>query len=303
MQPFIDSLLEKHALGICTPEEIAILEKWYADFPEKGPLWRDDAEKQSMKEMMKAEIFGEITQDEIAIKPKSYGIHRLWWAAAAAIILGVAVFIYNRPEDKIITAAAGKGILKMQLPDHSEMWMEPGTTLRYSKDGRHVELIDGMAFFSVQQDAKHPFIVNMPDGIQAKVLGTSFTVKKYKQSEEVQVMVSTGVVQVSDSTHVLGILKAGQQLSYAGHTIKRTENTTEDWTTGNLTISNASLQEVARILETHYGIQVIISKPDAAAYRFTFRIGDQLTVAEVLDILKDISGLEFTREANRVTVH
>jgi transmembrane sensor len=294
MKPFIDSLLEKHSLGLCTPEEMAILEKWYADFPEKGVPWRDEAEKQSMKEMMKAEIFAEI-------RPRNY---KLWWAAAAAaVMIGVAVFIYQRPEDKIITAAAGKGILKMELPDHSMMWMEPGTTLRYSKDGRSIELIDGMACFSVQQQAAHPFVVRMPGRITAKVLGTAFTVKKYKQSEEVQVMVNSGAVQVSDSTHVLGVLQANQQLTYANLTVTRTEGTINDWTSGDLTLSNTPLKEVIRILETHYGVQVTVNTPDITAYRFTLRISEQVTVAEVLDMLKDISGLEFTRNGNRVIIH
>jgi transmembrane sensor len=305
-QHIIDSLLEKHALGICTPEENALLEQWYAAFPEKGPVWQDDSEKAAMKDALKAGIFDAITPEKV------HPIKRVWWqVAAAVIVLTITLLIYNKkePEYVIASAAAGKGIIKLQLPDSSEMWLEPGTVVRYQKDfgtaDREIELKDGMAFFSVQQQAKHPFIVKVTGGVQAKVLGTGFTVKKYSQSEAVQIMVSSGAVQVSDSTGVLGVLKAGEQLSYqqALHTATRTAETPEDWRTGNMVISNASFAEVARILENHYGLQVTFNAAKVASLRFTLRISKETAVTEVLEILKDISGLEYTLDHNKLTVH
>lgn len=306
-QHIIDSLLEKHALGICTPEENALLEQWYAAFPEKGQVWRDAAEKTAMKDALRAGIFDEIMPEKV--QP----IKRIWWQVAAAVVtLAITFLIYNNKKEPVYivaSAPAGKGIIKLQLPDSSEMWLEPGTVVRYQKDfgsaGREIELEDGMAFFSVQQQTEHPFIVKAPGGVKAKVLGTGFTVKKYRQSDEVQIMVSSGAVLVSDSTHTLGILKAGQQLSYqqTAHTTTRTDETPEDWRTGNLTISNASFAEVARILENHYGLQVTFNAAKVASYRFTLRISKQSTVAEVLEMLKDISGLEYTLADNKLTVH
>jgi ferric-dicitrate binding protein FerR (iron transport regulator) len=305
-QHIINALLEKHALGICTPEERALLEQWYADFPEKGQVWQDASEKAAMKDTLKAGIFDVITPEKV------FPMKRVWWQAAAVVVtLAITFLMYYKkdPEYVVASAAPGKGIIKIQLPDSSEMWLEPGTVVRYQKDfgttNREIELKDGMAFFSVQEQAAHPFIVNLPGGVQAKVLGTGFTVKKYRQSEEVQIMVSTGAVQVSDSTGILGVLKTGQQLSYqqAAHTTTRTEGTPEDWRTGNLTISNASFAEVARILENRYGLHVTYNAANVATYRFTLRISKETTVAEVLEMLKDISGLEYTLANDKVTVH
>lgn len=317
-QHIITSLLEKHALGICTPEERALLEQWYAAFPETGQVWHDASEKAAMKDALKAGIFDVIAPAEIhSIAPANMkATRRIWWqAAAVAAVLAVGLLTYNKyisqkePVYVVASASAGKGIIKLQLPDQSEMWLEPGTTVRYRQDfgkaGREIELADGMAFFSVQQQAEHPFIVNVPGGVQAKVLGTGFTVKAYRQLEDVQVMVSSGAVEVSDSTGVLGILKAGQQLSYLPgvHTVTRSEGIQEDWRTGNLAISNASFAEVARILENRYGLQIAFNAADVASYRFTLRISKQATAAEVLEMLKDISGLEYTLSNGMVTVH
>src|SRR5688572_4542296 len=174
----ITSLLEKHALGICTPEERALLEQWYAAFPENGQVWRDASEKAAMKDALKAGIFDVISSEKTdAVTPVivKTGRIRIWWQAAATVAILVTTFlIYNRYGNKaepayiIMSASAGKGIVKLQLPDQSEMWLEPGTTVRYRKDfgkaGREIELSDGMAFFSVQQQTEHPFMVNVPGG-------------------------------------------------------------------------------------------------------------------------------------------
>lgn len=308
----IHSLLEKHSLGILTPEERVLLEKWYADFPQKGEVWVDGDEKAAMKDAMKAGIFGVIAAGEIKMTPVKPPVRRIWWAAAA-VMVGVTLIwlLYSKKEPAyvVITAAAGKGIVSMQLPDQSEMWLEPGTKVRYQEDfGKHdrqITLMDGMAFFSVREQSAYPFIVTIPGGVQAKVLGTSFSVKKYIQSEKVAVMVSSGAVQVADSTGVLGILKAGQQLSYevTRHTVARTAGEVADWRNGNLTISDASLAEVVRILENYYGLQVIVDVAANTAYRFTFRISRQDTAEDVLAMLKDISGLEYTRSGNTLTIH
>jgi ferric-dicitrate binding protein FerR (iron transport regulator) len=231
------------------------------------------------------------------------------------VVLVGAWFMYNtfshkkEPDYVVVSAAAGKGIIKLQLPDQSEVWLEPGTMVRYRRDfgsgGREIELTDGMAFFSVRKYAKQPFLVKTPDGVQAKVLGTEFTVKAYSQSEEVQVMVSSGTVQVSDSSRILGVLTANQQISYQQHVhaTKRTEGALEDWRTGGHTFNNASFAEVARILENRYSLHVVYNAASVASFRFNFRISKHTSALEMLEMLKDISGLAYTLNNNKVTIH
>jgi len=312
-QHIIDALLEKHALGLCTPEERALLEDWYAAFPENGPVWQDASEKEAMKDALKAGIFEAIMAEEV--RPQASVFRRIWWQAAAVLVgLAVTFVLYNKynkqePAYVMVSAPVGRSIVKLQLPDSSEMWLEPGTVVRYRNDfgkaGREIELKDGMAFFSVQQQAAHPFIVHIPGHVKVKVLGTAFTVKKYSQSENAEIIVSSGAVQVSDSTGVLGILKGGQQISYqeTSHTVTRTADIPEDWRSGTVALSNASFAEVARILENYYGLKVTSDITKVSSYRFNFRINKQTTAVDVLEMLKDISGLEYTLIDNQVTVH
>ena len=182
---------------------------------------------------------------------------------------------------------------------------EPGTLVRYRKDfgneDREIELTDGMAFFSVRKHAKQPFLVKTPGGVQTKVLGTKFTVKAYSQSDEVQVMVSEKIMQVIDNTHILGMLTANQQISYQqhAHAAKRTEGALEDWRTGDHTFNNASFAEVARMLKNRYGLQVVYSAAGVASFRFNFRISKHTSAIEMLEMLKDISGLGYSLRMTR----
>lgn len=318
-QSIISSLLEKHSLGICTPEEMALLKQWYAAFPEKGEVWANDAEKTELKASLKAGIFEVIAQEKVVPITRvknAKNSQRIWWKAAAVIAVLVGTYLFyhklnykKAPEYVVVSAPAGKGIVKLQLPDHSEVWLEPGTTVRYQKSyghaDRQIELTDGMAFFSVQKNAQLPFFVKTPRGVQTKVLGTEFTVKAYTQAEDVQVMVRSGIVQVSDSTGILGILKANQQLSYRQklHATQRTEGVVDDWRTGDLALRNASFTEVARILENRFGLQVVYNAKAVAAYSFTLRINKQTTAADMLEILKEISGLSYELSNDKVTIH
>ena len=208
-----------------------------------------------------------------------------------------------------MSAAAGKGILQHELPDHSIIWLEPGTTVRYRKDfvndTREIELADGMAFFSVTKDPRHPFLVKTPGGVQTKVLGTEFTVKAYAQSVNVQVMVKSGIVQVSDGARILDTLRADQQLSYRlqEHTFSRTEGALDDWLTGDIVLQQAPFTEVARILEKRYGLQVVYKAKDVEAYSFTLHINKQTTAADMLEMVKDISGIQYELNNNTVTFH
>ncbi|MCS3802270.1 FecR family protein [Niastella sp. OAS944] len=318
-QLILSSLLEKHSLGICTPEEMALLEQWYAAFPENGQLWQNNDEKAALKDSLKAGIFEVIAQQKVAPVTRfknAVSARRVWWQAAAVLaVLAVGYFIYNKYGSKkepvyvVVSAPAGKGIVKVELPDHSEVWLEPGTAVRYQKDfghnGREIALMNGMAFFSVRKNAQLPFVVKTLRGVQTKVLGTEFTVKAYTQEEEVQVMVTSGIVQVSDSAGMLGILKADQQLSYQpkAHITKLSEGKLDDWRTGNIALRDASFAELARIMENRFGLQVVYNERSVAAFRFTLRINEQTTAEDLLEMIKDISGLLYEYNNGKVIIH
>ncbi|RAJ76615.1 ferric-dicitrate binding protein FerR (iron transport regulator) [Chitinophaga dinghuensis] len=329
-QNTIDLLLEKHALGTLTREESAVLEKWYAAFPAGSQAFEDASERHQTRESMKTDIFRAIQAEMPAASyqavepavvaadhvPEKRPVRYMYWRAAAAILLllatGGGIYLLKGrsvpPSYTEVTAPAGKNLFYLQLPDGSALWMEPGSKLRYDshfgKTSRDVQIIDGLAHFAVAPGASHPFIVSTTAGIQAKVLGTEFSVKAYNGLPNVTIHVESGAVQVSDSTQVLGVLKAGQQIEYqlGTHTAIRNEGIEDNWRQGSLTLQNVTFAEVARILHNRYQVEVLYDSAIVSPYRFNLRIDSKTTLEEVMEMLKDLSGMTYTLSNGQVKI-
>ncbi|SIN65173.1 FecR family protein [Chitinophaga niabensis] len=298
----IQSLLEKHALGICTPEEIAVLHEWYDAFPDKGPAFADEEEKKYWKNDIKTAVMDNI---------QPWKVRKInWWqiAAAAVVVVAVATFLLKpwEPEYIGVMAPKGKGVMRIELPDNSIVWLQAGSTLRY--EGRHVELIDGIAGFSVVQNSDEPFTVRTVSGLNVKVLGTEFTVKALKELPDVKVYVESGAVQISDSSNAnIAVLKTDQQIVYniATHQfIQDSVHAAEEarWKTGEYTLDNAPFAELARILKDQFDTEIRYNERIMAPYRFNIRITPVSTLPQILDMLHEISGVNYTINGNHVII-
>lgn len=297
----IQSLLEKHALGICTPEENAVLHEWYASFPDKASPFTDEVEKNRWKQEMKSAVIE-------TIQPRK--VKRMFWqiAAAAVLVIAVSTFLLKpwEPEYVGVMAPKGKGVMKLELPDHSIVWLQAGSTLRY--EGRNVELTDGAAAFSVTENSNTPFIVRTASGLQVKVLGTVFTVKAFRELPEVKVYVESGAVQVSDSSNAnMAVLKADQQLVYTIATHQYEQHNVNaaalaQWKAGEYILDSASFAELVRILKDQFDAEIKYDERMMAPYRFNIKITTQSTLAQIFDMLHEISGVNYTMNGNHVVI-
>ena len=87
---------------------------------------------------------------------------------------------------------------KVKLPDGSSVWLNAGSTLRYSSDfnekNREVYL-EGEGYFDVALNEQTYFLVQT-SAITIKVLGTAFNVKAYPEESVVETTVERGTVQL-----------------------------------------------------------------------------------------------------------
>ena len=88
---------------------------------------------------------------------------------------------------------------KTILPDGSVVWLNAGSFLSYAgkftASNREV-FLNGEAFFDVVKDATHPFIVHA-NGIDIRVLGTTFDVKSYSEERKVEATLIRGLIQIT----------------------------------------------------------------------------------------------------------
>ncbi len=90
------------------------------------------------------------------------------------------------------------GTMRLLLSDGSVVILEKDSRLRYRRefnDTIRTSYLVGEAFFSVQKDARRPFMV-YANGLVTKVLGTSFSIRARERDPDVTVSVKTGRVSV-----------------------------------------------------------------------------------------------------------
>ncbi|MBD8573699.1 FecR family protein [Pseudomonas syringae] len=145
---------------------------------------------------------------------------------------------------------SASAVRDVTLADGSQVQMNIGTRLSYSnyKDQRSVTLSRGEAFFKVQHDAAHPFMVNAGRG-QIQVTGTQFNVWTYQDS--VIVTLAEGSVRVvgdKAERDRVAYLSPGMQARYDTASIDPQVSAASldnamAWRNGKLVLDNLTLAE------------------------------------------------------------
>ena len=166
--------------------------------------------------------------------------------------------------------------LKLYLPDGSKVALNSQSKIIYPSsfdvDHREVE-IEGEVFFEVKKDSLRPFIVKSKH-MKTEVIGTTFNINAYPNSEKTTVSLLEGKVKVSlfDSSNEtqkpIGnavFLLPGEEINLdekSGELVKKNiENLDElKWMDGILVFHNETLPEVFKKLEMWYGVNFIFNK-------------------------------------------
>ena len=139
--------------------------------------------------------------------------------AVAAILMGVIIAAYllwiRKPGDQQLSihpnllykqneveakAGARSHVL---LPDGSQVWLNSESKLIYAgvfSDSTREVRLEGEGYFEIVKDASHPFIVHT-DGIDVRVLGTTFNLKSYPKDPTVEAVLLRGMLEVTNTTN------------------------------------------------------------------------------------------------------
>lgn len=256
-----------------------------------------------IKEMESIDVWGAYrqTQAQIKTKRKRDMYNQLVRYAAfltipllfSSLVLGYLYWRGAEIEENYaeVTAATGS-IIRYELPDHSVVWLNSGTTLRYpaafNREKRNVEL-KGEAYFEIQADKEHPFYVNTSNGLSVYVYGTKFNVTAYEDDNYIETVLETGKVNVITPNQETIVLVPGEQLLYDKQSQKSTKNKVDvygkvAWKDGKLIFRNASLEEIFKRLERHFNVDIQFDNKVGKDYKYraTFRTE---TLSQILDYL------------------
>ena len=191
-------------------------------------------------------------------------------------------------------------VVRYELPDHSVVWLNSGSKLRYptvfKKDNRNVELT-GEAYFQVEAEPERPFYVNMPNGLSVYVYGTQFNVTAYEDDSYIETVLEKGKVNVLPPGQEMITLLPGEQLLYDKQTCQVQKNQVDvygkvAWKDGKLIFRNASLEEIIKRLERHFNVDIEFNNHlgKEYSYRATFRTE---TLTQILDYLAKSANLKW----------
>ena len=252
-------------------------------------------------------------------KSKIISLHsRLAWissSAAAIIIIIFGIYQLLKKTDiavQNILLASVENVLHDTLPDGSQIALNTNSKITYpeqfSKNERRIKL-EGEAFFNVEHNKEKPFIIEAGNAF-IKVLGTSFNVKAYENSE-LEVIVTDGLVQLfivdSESMDTSAILlKAGQKgkISFKEKKPVYVAKQIPDaifWMNYTLIFNDTDLKKVFNLLENHYNIEIKVSNKRIYDCRLSTTFSNN-SIDDIIEVITATFEFEYTKENNAYTI-
>lgn len=238
---------------------------------------------------------------------------RTFGTAAAVLLLCLSVwtaYVYMQPVSiqTVTTLAETRSI---NLPDGSLVTLNHYSSLsypeRFKSGNREVEL-NGEAYFEVNKDKKHPFIVKT-EIIDVQVLGTQFNVDAYLNNPDVRTTLLTGSVAVSNKNKSSRIiLKPNEVAIYNKEKKKLTRQTLDNakdeisWRHGEFIFDNWQLQDIARELSNSFGTTIHIADTALQNYRITARFRNGEDLETILSVLHNAGYFDYSQNNKQVII-
>lgn len=264
-----------------------------------------------------------------------------WWksnwlkmAAMLLLALGIVTALF-REKESLQTLVEGlrdsskpgqleiynetETIQLVTLPDGSSVILKKRARISYpaafAADRRDVTL-RGEAFFEVVKNPEQPFFV-YAGSMVTKVKGTSFSIKANDDEEDVELVVKTGVVEVSalgdEGKSEVGagkklILKPNEQVTFNRKSLNMATKTVRKPVLLNLPAESQDfefrrtpLAEVFAEMEKTYGIRIQYDARSIAHCTLTAKLGDE-PVHEKLDLICAVVNARYETHGSTVTV-
>lgn len=259
------------------------------------------------------ELLEPMLQDEEATHP-SLHIWRKVAAVAAVVLLlfGTALATWHiatqRPEQYYALTAPMGSTSRLTLPDGSVVWLNAGSTLRYSTnfsvDNRIVEL-RGEGYFEVAKHDGNDFTVKTT-GYDVTVKGTKFDVSAYDDDPTVSTSLMQGKVIISQGETTVE-MKPGETVTLdktTGNLTKTiTSATPNAWTMNSADFNEIRLGDFAKILSRKYGVDIHITSQKVRDIRLAMTLQNRETIEDVLNSLTIVTNTRIVRDGKQIYIN
>ncbi|QOG02123.1 FecR family protein [Flavobacterium sp. MDT1-60] len=193
-------------------------------------------------------------------------------------------------EESTLIAFSGKQLI--HLPDGSTVLLNDNSSLKYSHsfNGKTREVtLTGEAFFDIKRNEKKAFIVHTGK-VQTKVLGTAFNINARNSSDDIEVTVARGKVQVGDTDKIYGIITPNQQIKVNKNTLSYHQNNVSaavvtEWKSNYLILDDINMEEAVALISQKYKVQILLSNDKIKNCRITASFLNEEDLDHVLKVV------------------
>lgn len=331
----IEEILPRYCSGEATVEECRMVEEW---------IGQSDENYRIVKQMytigqvmgtvqMESKVDMEKALASVSRKMSKAPSHITWftWVQRAAAILFIPLLIAFAIQNftpsptevvQMIEVKTNPGMTTtVDLPDGTKVYLNSESSLTYpsffSKDKRDVKLT-GEAFFEVQKDPEHRFIVSGPHHTQIEVLGTSFNVEAFERDSFISTTLVEGKVRFAYQKNRQSAtvdMKPGQKLMYDTTSsqvklIPTSGETETAWKDGKIIFQATPLPVALRMLEKRFNVTFVLSNNRLRGEAFNGSFTNQ-RLERILEIFKISSNIKWryldtedtTNERTRIEIY
>lgn len=175
----------------------------------------------------------------------------------------------------------------------------------FTEQTREVTLI-GEAYFDVAKDASKPFIVKA-NGIDVKVLGTSFNVSCYEKQSTIETTLVEGKVAVILPDRKEEVITPSQQLVFDKAKQTSTTATVDtriytSWINNKLIFKNERIDVILAKLQYWYDFEIEYDNESIKENRFSLEIDKNTDLNKILDLINFTSNIKLIKTDHKITL-
>jgi transmembrane sensor len=242
-------------------------------------------------------------------------------AAAVTILfaLRTAFFYENTPDslktkeeklEQISSILSFNGKQLIRLPDGSTIILNDKSSITYDqndfdKETREVNL-SGEAYFDIKRNEKKPFIVHTGK-VSTKVLGTAFNINAYDTSDNIEVTVERGKVQVGDVKKIYGVITPNQQIKVNKNTLDFEQNNTKietviTWKSNYLILDDLNMEDAVAMISQKYKVPIFLGNDKIKNCRITASFLNEEDLDHVLKVVCSVIETTYHYNQNNAIV-
>ena len=199
------------------------------------------------------------------------------------------------------------GEYKVILSDGTNVWLNSDTKfdfpIKFSGSERIVSLQSGEAYFEVVENKLRPFIVKT-DGMDVKVLGTSFNISAYKNDGQITTTLIEGQVKVISPPEEM-VLHPGYQSQFSpdGMVLKKVDPELYiQWKEGLFRFENISLYDLTKRLGRWYSVDFFFDEDFLKEIKFNGAVRKDKPLSSILTILKETNHIAYEVNGDSITI-